>query len=192
MTPLPCPSCRARLQIPPGLASKLLTCPRCLAGIQNPHAAPTIPPPDPTSKRPCPMCAEDIDTRARICPICGEPLDAETVAIEVDVARDNTLLTVGLLGLATLGALGIAHILFVHRSSMHPVRWSVLIAIFVGVVGAGIALNLKKHDPVARGVGRAILGTLATAGALIVLAFLLAIATLIYLFVVCLTGGMKL
>jgi hypothetical protein len=188
---LDCPSCGGRLQIPPWLRSRHLTCPRCLAGIRNPNASTEPPAPATGPTGPCPVCAEDIDARARVCPLCGERVDGEELNLEGEVRRDSGLLKAGFIGLAGLGALGIAHVLLAYRPTMDPAKWGILFAIFAGVLGAGIVLNLKRENPVARGAGRAILGTLAVAGGLFVLGFLLAIAALVYLFVVCLSGGIK-
>ncbi len=40
-TRITCPNCRRLLLLPPGCTAEVLSCPRCLAQIENPQAAET-------------------------------------------------------------------------------------------------------------------------------------------------------
>ncbi len=137
------------------------------------------------------MCAEDISVNAKVCPICREPTDEDLLGIDLDVERDTGRTRVGLSLLVAVGVFGTLALLFSYRWQISPLQLGILLTLFVGLVGAGFGLKLSKTNPVARGVGRAIIGTLAVAGGLFILAVVVGAAAFVYLFVVCMTEGFK-
>ena len=137
------------------------------------------------------MCAEDISVNAKICPICREPTDEDLIGIDLDVRRDTGRTRVGLTLLVAVGVFGTLALLLSYRWQISTLQLGILLTLFVGLVGTGLALNFAKTSPIARGVGRAIFGTLAVAGGLFILAFLFGAAAIVYLFVVCMTEGFK-
>jgi len=187
MATYPCPSCRTALQIPPWLTARRLTCPRCLADLENP----AVPAPPTGDRRPCPFCAEDISVNAKICPFCREPTDEFMMEADLDVQRDTGRVRVGLSLLVAVGIFGTLALLLTFRWQISPLQLGILLTLFAGLVGTGVALKYSKPTPVTRGVSRAIFGTLAVAGGLFIVAFLFGLAAFVYLFVICMTEGFK-
>lgn len=176
-----CPSCKTRLNIPPWIRSPSFTCPRCLAKIANPFGAPPL-------NLPCPYCAEEIPSTAAVCPRCREPLYAD---LELEAGRDTSKVRWLLIVLVVLGALGVLQFAAGYGASVSK-GWGVTLSLlFVGILGAGIFLNSRKEDPIARGIGRTVLGAFAVAGGLVILGVVVAVAAVVCLFAVCFFGDGK-
>lgn len=161
-----CPACRHRLEVPDDAPGFPLTCPRCLARI-----AAQPPGPVPPGRGTLPRRAAD-----------------------VEIQRDTRRTGVGLVILAVLGGLGIANYLFAAgvaavQGEVRPILIFLVSLAFLVLLSTGLVLWRTRENPAARGVGRVILGTLALAGAVFGVAFVLVVAVIIFLFIVCSLGG---
>jgi hypothetical protein len=94
----------------------------------------------------------------------------------------------GIIVLAVLGGLGLIQLLFfafaVSRESAgdySPLAVVLIFILFLGLVSTGIMFWRTREQPSARGIGRAVVGTLALAGVL----FLIVLALIIVVFAVC-------
>ena len=202
---LTCPSCGHVLRVPEDVQELCVTCPRCLASVNNPleqsiTAAP--PPATPTAateaqRRPiCPGCGKNIDPQWRFCPHCNYRLGSRRARFDVriperDIRRDSKRTGAGLIVLANLGAIGIGGNLLVafgaaaNARTLTPLFAVGLAIAFLAAVATGIMFLRTRHDPSARGVRRVIFGTLALTGGLIVAASVVALAVIIFVFVAC-------
>jgi Double zinc ribbon len=209
---LTCPSCGHVLRVPEDMQEPWVTCPRCLASVNNPleqsiTAAP--PPATPTAaisaetQHPsmCPGCSKNIDPQWRFCPHCNYPLQSRDERFDVrvperDIRRDSKRTGAGLILLAVLGALGIGGNLLAalgaaaEGRSLTPLFAVGLAIAFLAAVATGIMFLRTRHDPSARGVRRVIFGTLALMGGLMAAAIVVALAVIIFVLVAC-WGGFR-
>jgi hypothetical protein len=141
----------------------------------------------------CPFCAEDIARMSKVCPRCKEPLTATGTYRIVDdvVQRDTTFIGRAMIPFAILGAFGVM-MFFMGDYNVNPAIQPFIAIAFAVVVALGFILNRMKENKAAMGFGRLILGGLAAVGAIVAAGMVLAFAALVYLFVVCAFGGMKL
>jgi hypothetical protein len=112
-----CPECQARLRVPEEEANQQLTCPRCLAKVDNPNAgirsgAPPREVQPPTREAGlCPRCGEAIQPRWRYCPACDLELRRrkprpKARTVDQETGFDTGLIGGGLILMGLLGVLG--------------------------------------------------------------------------------------
>jgi hypothetical protein len=120
MYEITCPSCKKILRIPEGVKESSLTCPRCLAIVDNPNVAiragvpgpPALPPETPTERGTCPSCGRTVEKSWSYCPSCDALLyrphriRPETL-LEKETRVDTAAVGAGLVLLSCLGGLGI-------------------------------------------------------------------------------------
>jgi hypothetical protein len=147
-----------------------------------------------SQRRNCPGCGQSLKPDWRFCPYCEDEVRhaarRRAQPLDQDVRRDTKSAGCGLIGLAILGALGLASYVlpgFAYVASsgeVGPLVPAILGILFLGAIATGIMFARTRHNPSARGVGRVIFGTLVLAGVL----FLVALAAGIVFFVVCLAS----
>jgi hypothetical protein len=114
----------------------------------------------------------------------------------VDVRRDRRRTGVALVLLAILGGLGVAHMLCIGVGLLSQgLGWLLVIGVAVGAGVAGISAVRVYHRPqtqaAAPGVGRVFFNTLVVFGVIYGVFLLLALAAFVFLFIACLSGGMR-
>jgi hypothetical protein len=151
----------------------------------------------------CPSCRQplrvpdDVRSRWLSCPRClarvanpGAPalLGGRGTADE-EVHRDNRGIGIGLTILAILGGLGVTRaLLFTAAAGGLAGLATIMVPLhFLGLLTTGIMFWRTRDNPAARNVGRVVVGTLASVGVLV----LLALAAVIFLFVLCLTQTLR-
>ena len=209
-----CQACGRILRVPDHVEEPVLTCPRCLADVANPHwtgtAAPAAQAPPVAStaireaaapsqavtstRTTCPGCGKPQQPGWRFCPYCEHGLARAaprrgTASLDRDVRRDTQGAGCGLIGLAILGALGLAAVFFPSlaassQGTIAPLVPITLTIMVLAAIATGIMFARTRHDPSARGIGRVIFGTLVLAGVLC----LVIVAAAIVLFIVCLAS----
>lgn len=205
---LTCPRCLAKVMNPGSLAEGSQApsvCPQCRRN-NSPKAArciycgvdllvQVIAPAAPAASdmMRCPYCAEDIPRSSRWCPRCKEKLTATGSYRLVDdvVQKDSTFIGRAMIPFAIVGAWGVGMFLLSADTGLGGPAKPFMGIAFVVVVALGFVLNSMKENKAATGIGRLILGGLAAAGAVVAAGLVLAFAALVYLFIVCATGGMK-
>ncbi|HEY7311713.1 MAG TPA: hypothetical protein VH643_20290 [Gemmataceae bacterium] len=187
-TRITCPGCNRLLMLPDDCTADVLSCPRCLARIPNPQAlrssdAVQAEPPPPSS----PAVIQP-EAAAR-----GEP----GPLVDRDVRRDQRGVKGSVVVLAVLGSLGICYALFGSLVVAQEDRTIQPLLATLGVLAlltAGSAFWVfvrRPSETTGANIGRTLLGVLTLSGVLVGVGFLLAVAGVILLFVVCLSTGGK-
>lgn len=109
-----CAGCKTVLRVPGGCTDRWLSCPRCLATVENPAARAGSSEPAPsTAAASCPDCGKTLEPTWRFCPYCKssassarQPSKSSRPA-DADVRMDTGLIGVGLVVLGMLGAIAI-------------------------------------------------------------------------------------
>lgn len=190
-------NCKTVLRVPGGCTDRWLTCPRCLATVENPTAvAARSEPVPPTTGVSCPDCGKALEPTWRFCPYCNSSAlpvrgpSRSTKAADADVRIDTGLIGVGLVTLGLLGAIAIFLGTFssvqgpksakkaseISEIGMAGVGAEVvlLLLVVVGIVLTSVSRNLGFK------IGGAIAGSLTIAALLVVLfcsGFILVFAT---------------
>jgi hypothetical protein len=181
-THLTCPGCGRVLILPGGCTAEVLSCPRCLAHLDNPQ----------TAARSADVQTETPPARSSITPE-RLPFVAD---VDVEVRRDKRGTSVLMILLAALGSIGVAYALL---GSFVMLREGEFLPLFC-VLGVAVVLTLisaawvATHEPgetPAANIGRTVLGVLTISGVIIGVGTLLVVAGLILLFAVCLSNGGK-
>ncbi|HEV3083238.1 MAG TPA: zinc ribbon domain-containing protein [Gemmataceae bacterium] len=208
-----CAACGRWLRFPDDLQEQWLTCPRCLAHVANPNRpaagataaggtstavteAYPVSPPIPTPPRTCPGCGKTLDPEWRFCPYCEHDaarrsLRRGSLSVDRDVRQDTRGTGCGLIGLAVLGAIGLAMALIpsfgiaAEMRSIGPLMPVTLVVLVLAGIATGIMFARTTGNPAARGVGRVILGTLVGAGII----SLVILAGLVFLFIACMASS---
>jgi hypothetical protein len=179
-TRITCPGCGRLLVLPPDCTAELLSCPRCLTRIDNPQAAGSIyavqaevPPVVPTALTPSPASRE---RRLRI-----DELD-------VDVRRDNQRTGCLMILLPVIGGAGIAISLLNVIDDLQYGEFPLLLLLLgvltvLTLISAGWEAGHRQRAF----SGRTVLRVLTISGFIISVGALLCVASLIYLFIVCLS-----
>jgi hypothetical protein len=193
-----CPGCKARLRIADGVASRTVTCPRCLAEVPNPGAGQPVPVAEPVTEatRPCPRCKKPILPHYYFCPNCNAPLfgrggsnvPADEI-VENDIRRDTGSISVMLAVLAVLGVMGVLSFgLPLLGGAMQGRAGAIMplltgIAVLIAVGGLSLIFGGRRF------AAENVLRLLAVVGGLFAGAIVLALALFVFLFVVCLAGS---
>jgi hypothetical protein len=161
-----CPTCHGKLRIPEYVAKRWVTCPRCLAGVENPGGTETP----------------------------GVPLPARGYERDYtpddQVRRDNWSAGGCLLVLAVLGLMGlIGPVIAAVTEAMHgrPTALNILGMGLLFVVLVAFGVIAWRGGP--SGIGRLVVTSFAVAGALFAGASALGLAAFITLWVICMTRG---
>ncbi len=188
-TRITCPNCRRLLLLPPGCTAEVLSCPRCLAQIDNPQ----------TAEAPPSVLAETLPTRApgvtpSRSPARGVP--PRLPDVDGDVRRDNRRTGCLMTVLPVLGGLGIAYDLAVlgrfadlTKGDFGPWLFFLGVLMVLTLISAAWVATHQPSETTGGNIGRVVLGVLTVSGAIFGVGVLLGIAGLIFLFVVCLSGG---
>jgi DNA-directed RNA polymerase subunit M/transcription elongation factor TFIIS len=117
---VPCPRCQQVLRIREAVKESRLTCPRCLAKIDNPNLAirTDIPgqalemPAAITGRAICPACGRNVEKLWGYCPSCKAPLDRpyrarQRPSVDKEARSDTIASATGLILMSLLGAVGI-------------------------------------------------------------------------------------
>jgi hypothetical protein len=188
-----CPGCRRTLAVPDGTEGPWVTCPRCLERVPNPAAEDSYRP-EWAGRRRCPHCGKEVERLWVSCPFCEEPLRGG--GLDLDVRRDRRTTNVFVILLAVVGAVGVGLLgLSAASAAMGPYgTFGPLITLTVGLLFltglvAFIVFLRSGGRPGAAGVRRVVVGTLATAGAVIGGFVLLGLAVFAFLLAVCFSQG---
>jgi hypothetical protein len=175
-----CPACRAVLRIQDYVTEAFITCPLCLGKV--PNAAPA------DSRRLCIACAEEIREAAKICPHCREPQDGMGLlpSVEAQVRSDSTFFTRAMIPLAILGLWGLVSVVSMAEGMQEWHRLAIAAA-GIAVIVSGIVGLRSKENRAAQGIARMVMGGLALAGVLVAAGMAMALAVVVYLFIVCAT-----
>jgi Double zinc ribbon len=212
--PMLCPSCQKPLRVPADFYLAWLTCSHCRALVPNP-AAQSDPQPEvtrrarelrdlsripsppageaPRTPRVCQSCGKPAEAEWLFCPHCEEPLRAPGVGRianrdgrNPDRASNPVWAVLGSFGLlftllATTGA-------FAQGS---PQPFLIFLACLIILAGISTLVTLVRTDGALtpRNIGRIFLGALSITGMLIAAGGLVALAVMVFAFVVCLAGG---
>jgi hypothetical protein len=200
-----CWRCSTTLRLSSGKIDDFVTCPRCLAEVAIDAGRPVVSAiqesRDTAPQPPCPSCGGSVDREWHFCPACQESLrdddrDHRRRTLDVDVRRDSTLLTVGMILLATFGGIGIVVMLLVGFATASEGQYQVLAYILAGLFVTGliaaltVALGQKKRGR-ASAVGLVAFRSLTFAGVAVLLVFLVCVAAGIYFCIACLQGGFQ-
>ena len=185
-TRLTCPSCHRLLMLPDDCTADVLSCPRCLARIPNPQA-PAVS--DAVQAQPPAPSPAAIRSEA-------PPLGGSQPIADVDVRRDNRGVKGGVIVLALLGSLGICFFLFNSLLMAQLNRQIQPLLVLLGVLAVLTLLSAlwvfsRPSQTLGANIGRTVLGVLTITGVLVGVGFLLTVAGVILLFVVCLAKGGK-
>ena len=208
-----CEACGGLLRVPDDAKEDWITCPRCLANVANPNRATAaaltpggsstaitegypVSPPVATPPRTCPACGKPQNAEWRFCPYCkyggvGRSVRRGSLSADHDVRRDTKGTGCGLIGLAVLGAIGLALSLlpsFGFATDLHsigPLVPITLVVLVLAGVATGTMFARTRANPSARTVGRVIFGTLVGAGVLA----LVILAGLVFLFIACMVSA---
>ena len=109
---LTCPSCQKPLRIPDGVKESALTCPRCLARIDNPAVVHRELSGAVTGSATCRSCGRIVEKVWGYCPFCRAALDKpqrvrRRSSVDKETHRDTAAIGVGLVVISLLGGLGI-------------------------------------------------------------------------------------
>jgi hypothetical protein len=182
-----CQSCGRGLRVPEGCTEPLLTCPHCLAEVANPAASP--------------MASQDIQAELPS-PAPGSgaiqtsPLPSLGVGVDLDVRRDQHRTGCGIRLLAALGGLGLVYGLVGTAIAANEGEFWPLLALlaFLVLVGGISTLRVyrRPQPPTGtQGAGQVLLRTLTVLGVVVGAGCLLAGAAVIYLFVLCFSGNLR-
>ncbi|MBL8798567.1 MAG: zinc ribbon domain-containing protein [Planctomycetia bacterium] len=137
-----CAGCQTVLRVPGNCTDRWLTCPRCLATVENPVAA--APPVVPAGDH-CPGCGKALEPTWRFCPYCNSSTaptrSTPRRPADADVRLDTGLIGVGLVILGLLGAAAIFFGTFTSVQGPKSSRKATDIA-EIGMVGLGAELVL--------------------------------------------------
>jgi hypothetical protein len=188
-----CPSCRRTLAVPDGTEGPWVTCPRCLGRVPNPAAVDAYRA-EPPGRRRCPYCGKEVERLWVSCPFCDEPLRGG--GLDLDVRRDRRATNVFVILLAVVGAIGVGLLgMSAASAAMGPYgTFGPLITLTVGLLFltglvAFIVFLRSGGRPGAAGVRRVVVGTLATAGAVIGGVVLLGLTAIAFFLAVCFSRG---
>jgi hypothetical protein len=162
-TQVSCPGCNKPLRIADGVTRSWVTCPHCLARVANPQARETD--------------------------------DADRLEVDYEVRRDVRKTSWLLIVLACLGALALLHVAFMVVVGV-PLETEALLVYGLGLgvlaaLSAAYVLWRRPGRTPLASAGRVVVGTLALVGAITAGTLAVGFAIVVFLFVVCLTGGMK-
>ncbi len=192
-----CPSCSVGLVLPESGRGSPATCPRCLAEISTRAAAremdaiQTERPARREAASSCPRCGRTVEAVWLTCPWCEEPLRGRergrNGAADLDVRRDTKGTGCLVIGLAVIGGMGVAGMIFseVSAGDFSQTPYLVVPLLFLAGISTLIVFLRSGGNPGASGVRRVIVGTLAMAGGLVILGALTILGFLIYILVVC-------
>lgn len=184
-TRITCPGCGRALVLPSDCTAEVLSCPRCLARIDNPQASGAIyavragePPVRPNAVTPPPASGEH------------GPHIAE---IDVDVTRDTRRTGCLMILLPVIGGAGIAYSLLIgvallkEEGAFQPLLLLLGVLTVLTFLSAGWGVAHRNGTF----LGRTVLRVLTITGVIISVGALLGVAALIFLFAVCLANGAK-
>ncbi len=188
-TRITCPNCRRLLLLPADCTAEVLSCPRCLTPIDNPQAAEapiSLPTEAPPAREPSVTAA----------PLPSPVVPPRIAEVDADVGRDNRGTGRRMIFLAVLGGVGISYALLGSFALLGQGEWwqalVVLSALMVLTLFSTVWVIASESDTTIGGnLGRIVLRVLTISGAIVAVGVLLAIASLILLFVVCLSSGGK-
>jgi len=212
-----CPSCRIRLRLPVEPPPGGMTCPRCLARVHDPSVPltsiqATLPPvadaggsspPEadaPSLPRPtnCPSCGKPTEPVWMFCPYCEQPIEREKRSrsgsgVDRDIKRDSVALKIALGLLCVLGGIGTLWYFAATLADGRPegVVFGIVALLFLGLISTGIMFWRTRNNPRERGFGRVVLGTFTLIGIGLATGCSLALAVVVFAFVVCMAGGMR-
>jgi hypothetical protein len=178
------------LLLPADCMAETLSCPRCLALISNPQAAPvpsavqTTVPSAPAPAAPSPSAVTQ-----------GRPWVRDR-DVDLDVRHDTRRTSGCMIALAVLGALGLVYILLGSAALAREGTFQPLLLV-LGILAVATLISLARvyggrpSQSTGRNIGRTVLGVLTISGALVVAGLLLIGAGVIFLLVVCLSHGAK-
>jgi hypothetical protein len=189
-TRLTCPGCHRVLLLPSDCTAETVSCPRCLALIPNPQAAPgptavqeTLPPaPAPAAVPPSAV------TKAR--------LRAPEVDVDVEVRRDTRRTSGCMIALAVLGAVGLIYTVLgsaalAKGGVFQPLMVVLAILTVATLISVARVYADRPSESTARNIGRTVLSVLTISGVLVATALLLIGAGVIFLLVICISHGGK-
>jgi hypothetical protein len=193
-----CPSCNRKLWIGDSVKASVLTCPACLAKIENPQTETSISSEPlvhremvatPTAER-CPACGKRVAKEWHFCPSCGGRHGGGSGLLDDEVRRDRRATSSILAVLAVCGGFGIcAYFLIGIKGLVGGVWWllpaGILVLLFLFLIAGVIMFHRTREDPSRRGLERLLVGTLALTGGLIVLLCLLLGALYVFLIILC-------
>lgn len=163
-TPVTCPGCQRPLRLADGVAQTWVTCPHCLARVANPQARGTG--------------------------------DADHLEIEHEVRGDVRKTSSLLIVLAGLGALTLLSAVPAAIEGVHTGDSEVLLglglilALLISISTACVLWQRPGKTPL-ESVGRVAVHTLAIVGSIVAGGIVIGIAVFVFLFAVCLSGGLK-
>jgi ssDNA-binding Zn-finger/Zn-ribbon topoisomerase 1 len=206
-----CPSCSAGLILQESARGSGTTCPRCLAMVSAPETGRE--PGAIQAERPerregafsCPRCGRTMEAIWITCPWCEEPLRGRERgrygAADLDVRRDTKRTSCLVIVLAVIGGLSVSYVggmaLFgsVGGALLDPnfdqystlLFWACFLIplLFLAGVSTLIVFVRSRGNPGAIGFRRVAVGTLALAGAVILVGLLLCLAFLVFVFIDC-------
>jgi hypothetical protein len=199
-----CPACQQLLRIRDDVTTAKITCPRCLALVDRPQAA--EPPPATYDVQPaerttpirhCPRCMRQVEPRWRFCPYCetaltgpqrGRPIHSA----DNDAAADLRGIGWGVIVLAVFGVLGLGQavmsgvmVIGQGQRGAGIVYLTMVGAFFVACFAVAAYRSRGYQDA----MQRTAVGTLANAGIACLTLSALGTASVIFLFAICLAGG---
>jgi hypothetical protein len=187
-TQITCPSCHRLLALPDDCTARLLSCPRCLAQIENPQAA----------DRSSAVQAEAPPPPAAVTPTRQVPFARLQHVADVDVeARwDNRGTSALTIVLAVLGSLGIGYALLGSVTLVRAGLYRPVLVLLGGLtiltlISGGYVFSRNPGETAGATIGRALLNVLRISGVIVAVGGLLLLAAVILLFVVCLANGGK-
>jgi hypothetical protein len=194
-----CPNCKSRLRIPESVTTPAVTCPRCLKSVPNPaadvFAAEPVVAADPPSAAafPCKGCGKPIFPHYHYCPYCNLGLHGKRRSRDPEdypdrqVARDSNQISAGLLILGVIGLMGIVGAVL---KGVATRRADPLLHILgVLAIVALVAMVLVWRRNASLSIAHVALTTLALVGGLLIAGAALALALVIFLFIICASGN---
>ncbi len=202
-----CPSCSAGLILPESVRGSPATCPRCLAMVsvpetgREPDAIQAERPQERECAFSCPRCGRTVEAIWITCPWSEEPLrgrergrnGAADLNVRCDTKRTSYLVIVlaviGGLGVGGLGLCalvgGVSLVGDDPYSALQILAAPLLALLFLTGISTLIVFVRSRGNPGAIGFCRVAVGTLALAGAVILVGLLLCLALIVFVFISC-------
>jgi hypothetical protein len=195
-----CPVCSVGLILPESAQRSSVTCPRCLAEVtalearREADAIQTERPERREGALSCPRCGRTVEAIWITCPWCEEPLRGRergrNGAADLDVRRDTKRTSCLVIVLAVIGGLGVGLAgytvpFLVAKGDGSTVLYMAVPLLFLAGLSTLIVFVRSRGNPGAISIRRVAVGTLALAGAVMLVILLLYLAIFVYIFIVC-------